>query len=241
MDHVGPLCRSVEDAGLVLDALRGRAQDRRRRELKGLRVGVLRGYFTALLDQQVATAFEATCSALSAAGAELAEVQIPHAGDIAPIYLHIVLAEAAALHAKTLDSHAEDYTPNVRIRLEMGRYILAEDYVRALRGRALLTEEVDAALRGQDALLVPSLAVPAVRLGAAVVKIGSVEEPVRNITLRLTQLFNVTGHPAITIPCGATTDGLPIGAQLVGGLDHTDDLLSVAAAVEPLIRPAAGK
>jgi aspartyl-tRNA(Asn)/glutamyl-tRNA(Gln) amidotransferase subunit A len=240
MDHVGPLCRSVEDAGLVLDALRGRAQDRRGRELKGLRVGVLRGYFTALLDHQVATAFEATCSALSAAGAELAEVQIPHAGDIAPIYLHIVLPEAAALHAKTLDSHAEDYTPNVRIRLEMGRYILAEDYVRALRGRALLTEEVDAALRGQDALLLPSLGVPAVRLGAVVVKIGSVEEPVRNITLRLTQLFNVTGHPAITIPCGATTDGLPIGAQLVGVLNRTDDLLSVAAAVESLLRPDAG-
>jgi aspartyl-tRNA(Asn)/glutamyl-tRNA(Gln) amidotransferase subunit A len=239
MDHVGPLCRSVEDAGLVLDALRGRAQTRRRRELKGLRVGVLRGYFTTLLDPQVATAFDATCSALSAAGAELAEVQILHAGDIAPIYLHIVLSEAAAFHAKTLDSHAEDYTPNVRIRLEMGRYILAEDYVRALRGRALLTEEVDAALRGQDALLLPSLGVPAVRLGATVVKIGSVEEPVRNITLRLTQLFNVTGHPAITIPCGATTDGLPIGAQLVGGRDHTDDLLSVAAAVEPLLRPAA--
>jgi aspartyl-tRNA(Asn)/glutamyl-tRNA(Gln) amidotransferase subunit A len=241
MDHVGPLCRSVEDAGLVLDALRGRAQNRRKREVKGLRVGVLRGYFTALLDPQVAAAFEATCSALSAAGAELADVQIPHAGDIAPIYLHIVLAEAAAFHAKTLDSHAEDYTPNVRIRLEMGRYILAEDYVRALRGRSLLTEEVDAALHGQDALLLPALAVPAIRLGAAVVKIGSVEEPVRNITLRLTQLFNITGHPAITMPGGATTDGLPIGAQLVGGLDHTDDLVSVAAAVEPLIRPAAGK
>jgi aspartyl-tRNA(Asn)/glutamyl-tRNA(Gln) amidotransferase subunit A len=82
--------------------------------------------------------------------------------------------------------------------------------------------------------------VPAVRLGAAVVKIGSVEEPVRNITLRLTQLFNVTGHPAITIPCGATTDGLPIGAQLVGVLNRTDDLLSVAAAVESLLRPDAG-
>ena len=47
-------------------------------------------------------------------------------------------------------------------------------------------------------------------------KIGGVEEPVRNVTLRLTQLFNVTGHPAITIPCGKTTDGLPIGAQLAG-------------------------
>ena len=72
------------------------------------------------------------------AGAVLEDVDIPHAGDIAPIYLHIVLSEAAAYHAKTLESRADDYTPNVRLRLEMGRYILAEDYVRALRGRDVL-------------------------------------------------------------------------------------------------------
>ena len=238
MDHVGPLCRSVADAGVVYDALRGRpAQHRAPRDVKGLRIGLLRGYFTSLLDAQVGAAFEAACDALTAAGATLEEVQIPHAGDIAPIYLHIVLAEAAAIHAKTMDSHAEHYTPNVRIRLEMGRYILAEDYVRALRGRDLLIEEVDAALRGRDVLLLPSLAVPAVRLGAATVKVGGVEEPVRNVTLKLTQLFNVTGHPAITIPCGATTDGLPIGAQLVGRCGDTDDLLSVAAGAESLLQP----
>ena len=238
MDHVGPLCRSVADAGIVYDALRGRpAQPRAPRDVKGLRVGVLRGYFTSLLDAQVGAAFESACDALSAAGATLEEVQIPHTGDIAPIYLHIVLAEAAAIHGKTLDSHAEHYTPNVRIRLEMGRYILAEDYVRALRGRDLLIEEVEAALRGRDALLLPSLGVPAIRLGAATVKVGGVEEPVRNIMLRLTQLFNITGHPAITIPCGATTDGLPIGAQLVGRCGATDDLLSVAAGAESLLQP----
>jgi aspartyl-tRNA(Asn)/glutamyl-tRNA(Gln) amidotransferase subunit A len=235
MDHVGPLCQSVEDAAILLDAIRGSETRRTPRAVHGLRIGVLRGYFTALLDPQVGAAFEATCDALVAAGAELEEVQVAHAGDVAPVYLHIVLAEAAALHAKTLDSHADDYTPNVRIRLEMGRYIMAEDYVRALRGRDVLIAEVDGALRGRDALLLPSLAVPAVRLGAAVVKIGTVEEPVRNITLRLTQLFNITGHPAITLPCGTTTDGLPIGAQLAGQRNRTDDLLSVAGAVESLI------
>jgi aspartyl-tRNA(Asn)/glutamyl-tRNA(Gln) amidotransferase subunit A len=238
MDHVGPLCRSVEDAAIVHDVLCGRAPSNGSpRNVNGLRIGVLRGYFTTLLDPQVAAAFETTCKALTAAGAALEEVQVPHAGDIAPIYLHIVLSEAAALHAKTLDSHAEDYNPNVRLRLEMGRYILAEDYLRALRGRDVLIDEVDATLARRDALLLPTLAVPAVKLGALAVKIGSVEEPVRNITLRLTQLFNITGHPAITIPCGATTDGLPIGAQLAGGRNRTGDLLAVAAAVESLLRP----
>jgi aspartyl-tRNA(Asn)/glutamyl-tRNA(Gln) amidotransferase subunit A len=237
MDHVGPLCRSVEDAAIVLDAIRGHTPpNRSERSISELRIGVLRGYFTSLLDPQVAASFEATCTSLAAAGAQLDEVEIPHASDIAAIYLHIVLSEAAALHAKTLDSRADDYTPNVRVRLEMGRYILAEDYVRALRGRDLLIDEVDAPLLRRDVLLLPSLAVPAIRLGAAVVKIGSVEEPVRNITLRLTQLFNITGHPAITIPCGSTTDGLPIGVQLVGARNQTDELLAVAAAVESLVR-----
>ncbi len=235
MDHVGPLGQSVEDAGLLYDALRGSAETREARNTRGLRVGVLRGYFTSLLDSQVAAAFESACAKLIDSGASLEDVQIPHAGDIAPIYLHIVLAEAAAFHAKTLDSHADDYTMNVRLRLETGRYILAEDYVRALRGRDVLIGEVDEALRGRDLLVLPTQPVPAVRLGAATVKIGSVEEPVRNVTLRLTQLFNVTGHPAITLPCGRSTDGLPIGIQAVGARNQTGALLSGAAAIESLL------
>jgi aspartyl-tRNA(Asn)/glutamyl-tRNA(Gln) amidotransferase subunit A len=118
----------------------------------------------------------------------------------------------------------------------MGRYILAEDYVRAMRGRDVLTREVDSALAGLDGLLLPSLPVPATKLGAATVKVGGVEEPVRNVLLRLTQLFNVTGHPAITIPCGTTSEGLPIGAQLAGARNQTSELLRLAAALEPHLR-----
>jgi aspartyl-tRNA(Asn)/glutamyl-tRNA(Gln) amidotransferase subunit A len=243
MDHVGPICRSVEDARLLYDALRGAAptQMPERRELRGLRIGILRHYFLSLLDPQIASAFDQTCMNLEAAGAVLDDVTLAHAGDIAPVYLHIVLSEAAAYHAKTLDNRSRDYTPPVRIRLEMGRYILAEDYVRALRGREILRQEVDAALEGRDGLLLPSMAVPATKLGAATVKVGGTEEAVRNITLRLTQLFNVTGHPAITMPCGTTSEGLPIGAQLVGPRHTTVELLRVAAAVEPYLGPGASR
>jgi aspartyl-tRNA(Asn)/glutamyl-tRNA(Gln) amidotransferase subunit A len=238
MDHVGPLCRTVEDTRLVYDALRRASHTRPApRDARGLTLGVLRGYFGALLDAQVASTFDAACQRLADAGVRLEDVEIPHAGDIAPVYLHIVLAEAAAYHAKTLENRADDYTPNVRIRLEMGRYVLAEDYMRALRGRDVLTREVDAALAGRDALLLPALGVPATRLGAATVRIGTVEEPVRNIMLRLTQLFNVTGHPAITMPCGKTIEGLPVGAQLVGSRNGTEPLLQCAAAVEPHLGP----
>jgi aspartyl-tRNA(Asn)/glutamyl-tRNA(Gln) amidotransferase subunit A len=238
MDHVGSLCRSVEDARLVYDVLRGEASSPPATVVKpaDLRLGVLRDYFTAVLDPQVALHFDRACARLRGAGVRLQNVNIPHAGDIAPIYLHIVLAEAAAYHAKTLESRPDDYTPGVRVRLEMGRYILAEDYVRALRGRELLTREVDQALNDCDGLLLPSLAVPAFKIGTTSVHVGGSDESIRNITLRLTQLFDITGHPAITIPCGATPEGLPVGAQLVGHASRTSALLDVAQALEPHVR-----
>jgi aspartyl-tRNA(Asn)/glutamyl-tRNA(Gln) amidotransferase subunit A len=202
---------------------------------------VLRDYFAALLDTQVAAAFEGVCARLRDAGAVLEDVTIAHAGDIAPVYLHIALSEAAAFHAKTLESRADDYTPTVRQRLEMGRYILAEDYVRALRGRDILRREVNAGLDGRQGLLLPTVPVPATRLGATTVKVGAGEEPVRNITLRLTQLFNITGHPAITIPSGRTTEGLPIGTQLVGPHGNTSALLDTAGLIEPYVGPGTSR
>jgi aspartyl-tRNA(Asn)/glutamyl-tRNA(Gln) amidotransferase subunit A len=137
MDHAGPICRTVEDAEIVYDTLRGVARSASKAAVspKGLTFGVLRGYFTALLDPQVSRAFENLCVRLRDAGVSLDDVDVPHASDIAPIYLHIVLSEAAALHARTLESRPDDYTPPVRLRLEMGRYVLGEDYARALRGR----------------------------------------------------------------------------------------------------------
>jgi aspartyl-tRNA(Asn)/glutamyl-tRNA(Gln) amidotransferase subunit A len=97
----------------------------------------------------------------------------------------------------------------------------------------VLTREVSTALQGRDGLLLPTLPVPAVTLGATNVSVGTREQPVRAVTLRLTQPFNITGHPAITMPCGRTHGGLPAGAQLVGM--ETMALLSVASAVEKVI------
>jgi len=148
-----------------------------------------------------------------------------------------VLSDAAAYHAHTLDAMSDRYTPAVRTRLEMGRYILAEDYVRALSGREVLTREVDAALAQHDALLLPTLAIPAPPLGANTVDVAGRSEPVRNIMLRLTQLFDVTGHPAIALPSGRTRAGLPCSVQLVGCRHQTDTLLRLALACEPRITP----
>jgi aspartyl-tRNA(Asn)/glutamyl-tRNA(Gln) amidotransferase subunit A len=105
----------------------------------------------------------------------------------------------------------------------------------------MLTHEVNEALAGRDGLLLPSVPVPATKIGAATVKLAGNEEPVRNALLRLTQLFNITGHPAMSMPCGKTLEGLPIGAQLVGHVNRTTDLLRLAAAVEPYLGPGASR
>ena len=243
LDHVGPLCRSVTDAIHLYEVMCGRAPRdlAPRGDAGALRFGVLRDYFTTMLDGQVARCFDSACARLADAGATLEDVVIPHASDIAAIYVHIALAEACVYHAATLERRPDDYTPNVRVRLEMGRYILAEDYVRAMQGREVLRREVDAALEGRHALLLPSLAIPAPRLGAHTVRVGGAEEPVRNLMLRLTQLFNITGHPAISLPCGRAEMDLPVGLQLVGARGDTTALLDVSRAVEPYLGPGVSR
>ncbi len=234
LDHVGPLTTTVADAWHILHALRGQSAVRALSAVppRSMRLGIPRRYFCDLLDDAVRTAFDSAVQALVREGATIVDVDIAHAALIAPTYLHILFGDAAAFHGPSLDRMPERYTPNVRLRLELARYVLAEDYVRALEVRRVLRREVDAALSGQDALLLPSLPIVAPTIGTATVRIGSSDEPVRNVMLRLTQLFNLTGHPAVALPCGMSASGLPCGLQLVGATLQTDALLRVARGVE---------
>lgn len=234
LDHVGPLTLTVTDAWLVHRALMGHGHETAPLEApqRPLRLGVPRKYFCDRLDGEVRQHFEDALTRARAAGVSIDDVDIPHADWIAPIYLHIVFADAAAYHARTLETMADRYTAPVRVRLEMARYVLAEDYVRALDGRRILRAEVDQALAGRDALILPTLPIAAPLLGADVVDIDGRAEPVRNVMLRLTQLFNITGHPAISLPCGMTSDHLPVGLQLAGSSGRTRDLLGAARLIE---------
>jgi aspartyl-tRNA(Asn)/glutamyl-tRNA(Gln) amidotransferase subunit A len=238
LDHVGPLTQTVADASLVYHVLLGdvAAATPAPMPIGGLRLAVPRAYFCDLLDDEVRALFESALDRLRAAGAHVGDIEIHHAGDIAPVYMHISFADAAAYHAITLDTMPERYTEPVRLRLETARYVLAEDYVRALAGREVLRREVDAALAQHDAMLLPALAIPAPPIGASTVAVGRTTEPVRTTMLRLTQLFNMTGHPAISVPMGRTSGGLPCGMQFVGCRMQTDGLLRVALACELLVR-----
>jgi aspartyl-tRNA(Asn)/glutamyl-tRNA(Gln) amidotransferase subunit A len=205
-----------------------------------LTFGLLGGYFMEPLDADVRAMIERVRDALLARGHTVLDMEIAHAAWTPDVYLHIVLPEAAAFHARALETHAAQYSPGVRLRLEMGRYVLAEDYVRAMRLRQVLTQDVDTALRGCDALLLPGMAIPAPPLGATTVEVDGVTQPVRAAMLKLTQLFNMTGHPAIVLPAGNGRDGLPRALQLVAKRGRTERLLDIAAAVERDVQIGAG-
>ncbi|MCC7418203.1 MAG: amidase [Acidobacteria bacterium] len=232
-DHIGPLASTVLDAWLIHRGLMGEIpRPPAPRPLAGLRLGLPRRYFCDLLDDEVRARFDAALERLRRSGVRVDEVDIRHAPDAPAIYMHISLADAAAYHAATLESMPERYTPNVRLRLEMARHVRGEDYARALAGRGVLEREVDAALADRDALVVPTLPIPAPRLGEAFVDVAGRREPVRALMLRLTSPFNVTGHAALALPCGFTAAGLPCSLQLIGARGHTEALVRTALAVE---------
>jgi aspartyl-tRNA(Asn)/glutamyl-tRNA(Gln) amidotransferase subunit A len=206
------------------------------RPLKGMRLCRLGGYMEALLESGVRTVYEHTLERLRAGGAVITTAELPHADDIAGIYLVVSLAEGAAYHAKTLDHCPELYDPSVRLRVEQGRYILAEDYLRALAGCGVIHDEVSAALADVEALILPGSAIAAPRLDQETITIDGAELPVRGLMLRLSQPFNLSGHPALVMPCGTTKEQLPVSLQLVGQRSNTRALLDVGATIEAAIR-----
>lgn len=244
LDHVGPIGLSVDDVSLVYQAMAGRAAARaepgeRRSSPVPVRVGLPERYFLELVDGEVRDRFDAAVDRMRSAGAVVDSVEIPHAAEIRRAYLHTQLSEAASIHRKILATHADAYSPGLRQRLEAARSVTDEDYARAQRMREILREEVDVALGDRGALLLPTLPIPAPELGTREVILGGEARDLRTVMLRLTQLFNLTGHPAISIPCGVTSAGLPCGSQLVGHRERTSQLLDLASRVEGAIRGTA--
>jgi aspartyl-tRNA(Asn)/glutamyl-tRNA(Gln) amidotransferase subunit A len=239
LDHVGPLTSSVADAWTVYEVMKGSPPSAKTAAaVTDVRLGKLGGYFLEKLDTEVRLRFEEALARLADAGARIFDVTVPHAAQTPLTYARITLPEAFAVHAKALAANPDVYSAGVRARLEAGRNVTRSDYEQAQKDRAALREEVDAVLSGCDALVLPTLPIPAPIIGVPLVTINSLQEDVRPIMLRLTQLFNLTGHPAISIPCGLTSLGLPCGFQLVGRRNETIDLLRVSLGCEGHLTPA---
>jgi aspartyl-tRNA(Asn)/glutamyl-tRNA(Gln) amidotransferase subunit A len=239
LDTVGPLGRTVQDVAWLWSAMAERPLDLvTPRDVTSLRVARLGGYFS-LATGEVRVAFEGALNDLRLRGASIIEKLLPGAEVIAQTYLHLVLPEAATWHSPYLEHRSADYTPPVRARIESGRSVTAVEYLKARKARAALQGAVDALLGDCDALVMPTLPIVAPLIGATEVTIDNdagERLPIRATMLRQTQLFNLTGHPAISLPL--RTAGLPVGLQLVGARDQTARLLAVAAAIEKVVCPA---
>jgi len=238
LDHLGPITSSVADAWDIYEAIADRTPPSRvLRQVASLQFGVLGGYFLERVDSEVEARFREALDRLRSAGVRVSHLSIAHTAGIARTYAGVALPEAYAYHARMLEQRPDGYSEGVRTRLLTGRNISAADYIEAQGVRGRLRNEVDRALRTCDALVLPTLPIPAPLLGSSTVSVGGSEEPVRPLTLRLTQLFNLTGHPAISVPCDDTATGLPCGFQLVGRRHQTSELLGIALAAEPFITP----
>jgi aspartyl-tRNA(Asn)/glutamyl-tRNA(Gln) amidotransferase subunit A len=230
MDHIGPMTRSAADCALMLRAMAGYdAADPTTSvlpvpdyaaalsgDVKGLRVGLLRDFFLDSAAPDVRAAVEQSARTLEKAGAVVDEVSLPlmaHAGAAA---FAIVASEALAYHAANLRTRAAEYQPDVRERLMMGIFVSGLHYVRAQQVRALVRTGVDGALARRDVLLAPSTPMAATVMGERQTLIGDTAADVRASLIRYTRAFNLSGHPACSLPCGFTQGGLPIGMQIVG-------------------------
>ncbi len=225
-DHCGPMTWTVEDTAIMLQAIAG--YDPKdpttadapvpdytaalRDGARGLTIGVPREYFYEAapgVDVQVIRAAERALETLSELGAEIRDVEIPHIRYAQTANQIIMMCEAYSFHEANLKGRRRDYGDMVRNRFLLGGLLSASDYNQALRMRRVIKDEMADALRQADVLATPTYASPAPKI----------EGYAGGMTLTqpsFTGPFNVSGLPAVSVPCGLSEEGLPMGLQIVG-------------------------
>jgi aspartyl-tRNA(Asn)/glutamyl-tRNA(Gln) amidotransferase subunit A len=243
-DHVGPIARSVTDACIVLESIAGkypkgavRPDHRTLRENlpTPLRLGWPKHFFFERLNDQVRRLVERAAETFNSVGAEIREIALPHLVDSVDQATNGVVAEASYYHESEgyFPARAQEYGDDVRGHLEWGHQLLAVDYLRSLAARRRVEEDFAAAFERVDAIIAPTSPIPAPLIGEGEVRIaGERETTVRAELLRMTRPANLSGHPAISIPCGFTDENLPVGLQLIGPRWGEARLLAIALAYE---------
>jgi aspartyl-tRNA(Asn)/glutamyl-tRNA(Gln) amidotransferase subunit A len=247
LDHPGPLTRNVEDAALVMNVLAGydprdpACQDRPvpdhtsglARGVRGLRVGVIDNHFMDRNADEVQTCVEARIDALARDGARITRCRMPLLAYGLGAVFAIELASSGAYHDRWIaEGRSAGYARDVRDLVEMGRLVTAVDYLKAEQVRALLCEEFRRLFQNVDVVITPTEPLTAWRSGRDTVTIGGREESVLAASWRLTYPFNLTGLPAISVPCGFDSAGLPIGLQIAGRPFDEPMVMRCAAHVE---------
>ncbi|HYB40938.1 MAG TPA: amidase [Candidatus Methylomirabilis sp.] len=245
-DHCGPMAKTVADAALLLGAIAGHdprdastadvpVPDYARAltgDVKGLRVGIPREYFFEGVDPEVEDAVRKAVAVLEGRGATAEEISLTQIQHIAGVHVCVVLTEAATFHEPWLRTRPDDYAPDVRFGLEWGKLFMGIDYVQAQRVRELIRQDFATALRRVDLIAAPTVPAAAPVVGERSVRIKGAPEDVLGAMIRLTRPSNHTGLPAVSVPCGFTAGGLPIGLQLIGRPFDEATVLRAAHAYE---------
>jgi aspartyl-tRNA(Asn)/glutamyl-tRNA(Gln) amidotransferase subunit A len=246
LDHIGPMTRTVTDAALMLGAIAGHdpldATSSRRpvpdyaaalgQGIAGLRVAVPENYFFQGLDPEMEAGVRAAVLVLERLGARVVELPLPDPQLVTDLCNIISRAEGAAVHARILRERPQELQPVPRARLELGFRIPAFDYLQALRLRARCARQFIAEVFDRaDALVAPVIPEPAPPLSVAEGPVDEVMARTGRFS-RLTRPFNGLGLPALSLPCGFSRAGLPLGFQVVGRPFDEATVLRVGHAYE---------
>ena len=243
LDHIGPLCRSAADAALLLETIAGydplepssveRPMDRYASAIgadtAALRIGLVRQPYFDDLDPDIAAALIASIKDLAGITAEVRDVELPYAN----LLLTIASAEAYAFHRPYFTQTPQLYQDMTRQRLEQAAGISAADYVNARREMERLRWNADDVFSSVDLLVTPTTVIAPITIEA-----GYLDPPLPSdgtpIEFRNTHMFDVLGLPAISIPCGFTRDGMPIGLQITGPRFGESRVLTLAHAYQQI-------
>ena len=232
LDVMGPLARTVRDCARVLRAIAGADENDAttsrepvpgyeaaiEQSVRGVRIGIPKGYFDEDLDPGVATAIEATHTVFESLGARLVPVPMPALLDtVSATHPLVMKCEGAANHLPWKRAQDEDYSDEVGKRLQAGFFIPATDYINALQYRAhALRTFADAVFGACDALLTPVLPMPTPTLADTAYRDGPAYLKMVVGLTRNTRVVNYLGLPALSVTCGFTPDGMPTSFQLIG-------------------------
>ena len=240
LDHVGPLASCVGDAAIMLQAIAGYdAADPTSANLlvadhvsslrdgaKSLRVGVPRLYFFDDLDSEVASAIDHALRGIATLVAEVRDVKL----DV-PTDRKLQAAESWAYHAENVAQHAELYQPETLRRIRTGENVSAAEYIATRRELEMARRSIGKTFADVDVLVTPTTPIPAPAISELKANPEALR-PAELTLLRNTRPFNVWGLPAISLPCGFTENGLPIGLQIAAPHWHEDLALRLAFAYE---------
>jgi aspartyl-tRNA(Asn)/glutamyl-tRNA(Gln) amidotransferase subunit A len=252
LDHVGPITRTVEDNALMLNAIAGHdpedlysvdpaAEDFTRgleRGVQGAAIGLPSSFYFEHVDGEVEARVREAADLFASLGAEVREVEVSNLWDTLHAQRLILAAEAYAVHEERLETDPDRFDDQGLERLLNGENLKAFRYANAQQRKLHSLREFENALRSIDVLLTPTVPIPAPEIGQRQTTIDGYEEPVYSALTRLTGPTNLNGLPSLSVPCGTTSSGLPVGLQLIGRPFDELTLYRFGHAYEESINPA---